>query len=213
MWWSIIIKIVIAYLLGSVMGSLVLGRVLGGADVRTQGSGNAGATNALRTRGTGFGLGVFLVDIAKGLLAVLLVPVLPFGDAAPAWLALACGVAVTLGHIYPVFFGFRGGKGVATLTGVFAGVLPLALPLMFSTWVVALVLSGWVSLASILAGIAAIIFVIVWGPQGVLSALGAFTVVMAALVVFTHRTNIARIARGQEGRFEKVMLLRTRHEP
>lgn len=208
MLWSILVKILIAYLLGSVMGSLLLGRLSGSDDIRSQGSGNAGATNALRTRGAGFGLGVFAIDLGKGLLAVLVVPILPFGGVSPDWLALVCGVAVTLGHLYPVFFGFRGGKGVATLAGVFLGVIPLALLLMLATWIVVVVLCGMVSVASILAGFSAIVFVAVWTAPGLFSALGAFTVVMALLVLFTHRINIARIARGEEGRFEKVMLLR-----
>lgn len=210
MLWAIIIKILITYLLGSVMGSLLLGRNMGGEDVRSHGSGNAGATNALRTRGAKFGLSVFGIDLGKGLLAVTVVPLLPFGGTAPEWLPLACGVAVTLGHLYPVFYSFRGGKGAATLTGVFAGILPLALPLILGTWVVVLVLCGMVSVATMLATVSAIVFVAVWGAHGVFSPLGAFTVAMALLVFFTHRTNIARIFRGQESRFEKVMLLRRR---
>src|SRR5208283_2707202 len=110
-------KSLIAYLLGSLLASLILGRIRG-VDIRKMGSGNAGATNALRTQGKVFGLAVLLLDIGKGVLAVRWVPglSLPGVGVDPGlsreWLTLACGLAVIVGHVYPVWFGFRGGKGV-----------------------------------------------------------------------------------------------------
>src|ERR1700728_2712599 len=121
------VKILIAYLLGALLGSLILRR-LRGVDIRSMGSGNAGATNALRTQGKLFGLLVLALDIGKGLFAVWWLPgaVLPAVGIDPdlprAWLTVACGFAVIVGHVYPVWFNFRGGKGVATVVGVIAAV-------------------------------------------------------------------------------------------
>lgn len=206
-----LIKVIIAYLLGSVMGSLVLGRLLGGVDVRTQGSGNAGATNAWRVRGAKFGLAVFGIDVGKGLLAALILPrvVLPGIPPAPIYeVGLACGVAVVLGHLFPLFFRFRGGKGAATLVGVYLSLLPAAMPFMFAVWVVVLLLTGFVGLSTMLAAWAAVGYVAFYASHGVASPAGLFAVAMACLVVYTHRANIRRMVRREENRFEKAMLLR-----
>src|SRR3984893_4144272 len=135
------VKILIAYLLGTLLGSLILGR-LRGVDIRSLGSGNAGATNALRTQGKLFGLLVLIIDIAKGVIAVWWLPkaVLPGIGIDPAlsreWLAGGCGVAVIVGHVYPVWFDCRGGKGAATVVGVVAAMdLRLLLPLLAS-WII-----------------------------------------------------------------------------
>lgn len=211
---DVLIKVAFAYLLGSIMGSLLIGRLRGKGDIRTQGSGNAGATNAFRTRGAKFAFWVMLIDLGKGVLAVTVIPYLPLPVVspaiAPASIALMCGVAVVLGHVYPLFFGFRGGKGAATLTGVFLCLLPTAMPALVVVWAAVLILTGFVGLATMLAAASAIVIVGLFHSQGLLSPLGLFTVVMAALVVFTHRANIARMIRGQENRFEKAMLLRRR---
>lgn len=206
-----VVKVVIAYLLGSVMGSLVLGRLLGGEDVRTLGSHNAGATNAWRTRGAKFGLSVFAIDMGKGILAALVVPMIPLpgiGPAPTATVALACGVAVVIGHLYPVFFGFKGGKGAATLVGVYLSLLPHAMPFMFAVWVISLVLSGFVGLSTMLGAWTAVAYVAVTNAHGLVTPQGLFVVVMACLVMYTHRANIGRMLRHEENRFEKVMLLR-----
>jgi len=132
------VKSLIGYLLGSLMGALILG-ALKGVDIRTLGSGNAGGTNALRTQGKLFGFLVLLIDIAKGVVAVWWLPaaVLPGigmeADVSREWLTMACGFAVIVGHVYPVWFDFRGGKGAATVVGVVAGLeLRLLLPLLLS---------------------------------------------------------------------------------
>src|ERR1700731_3797290 len=141
------LKSLIAYLLGTLLGSLILGR-LKGVDIRRMGSGNAGATNALRTQGKAFGLSVLILDIGKGVLAVAWVPalILPGVGVDPhvsrQWLSLACGFAVILGHVYPVWFGFRGGKGVATVVGAVLGIRPWLLVTMVATWLIAVVLVG-----------------------------------------------------------------------
>jgi glycerol-3-phosphate acyltransferase PlsY len=111
---EIILKILLSYLLGSLMGGLILGKLTGAADIRTFGSKSAGATNALRAHGKGFAAGVFIIDILKGLLAVIVIAKLPWPGGSQSlisveWLQVACGLAVFFGHLYPVFFGFKGG--------------------------------------------------------------------------------------------------------
>lgn len=215
-----VVKVLVAYLLGSIMGGLVIGR-LRGVDIRTQGSGNAGATNALRTQGLWFGLLVFVIDIGKGLLAVVWLPgfsVSGFGlslalmpDSLARILPYACGVAVMLGHIYPLYFGFRGGKGVATLLGVLAWLLPQTLPFFGVAWLLTLILTGYVGLASIL-GFGAVV-VAVAARTGVFSEAAIFLYAVMVLVLYTHRANIQRLRDGSEHRFEKAMLLRRRRTP
>src|SRR5580658_2998283 len=160
------VKTLLAYLLGALLGSLVLGQ-LRGVDIRRAGSGNAGATNALRTQGKLFALSVLAIDIGKGVLAVLYLPQaslpgIPLDPEIPrAWLTLACGLAVIVGHVYPVWFGFRGGKGVATMIGVVGALDPRLLLPLIAVWSIVLVLTGYVGLASMLAG-AALAAVVFW---------------------------------------------------
>src|SRR5687768_3501188 len=142
---AIVLLLVVAYLLGSLSGSLLLGRWRG-VDIRTLGSGNAGGTNALRTQGWKFALGTVVVDVGKGALATWLA--LRYGHA--AWVALAAGFAAVVGHVWPVFHGFRGGKGAGTLVGVLAVAWPTALAAVLATWVVAMVVGGYVGLSTVL---------------------------------------------------------------
>jgi acyl phosphate:glycerol-3-phosphate acyltransferase len=207
------VKILIAYLLGTLLGSLILGR-LRGVDIRSMGSGNAGATNALRTQGKLFGFLVLSLDVAKGVFAVWWLPtaVLPGVGIDPdlprEWLTVACGFAVIVGHVYPVWFGFRGGKGAATVVGVVATVeLRLLVP-MLVTWFVVLVLSGYVSLATMLSGVALVVAVCILEPTNV--PLLSFCVAVSLFVVYTHRGNIARIRAGQENRARRLWLFRSR---
>src|SRR6185503_9991946 len=134
-----LLKVLLAYLLGSVVGSLVVGRLRGGVDIRKLGSGNAGSTNALRTQGLAFGIWVIVIDVAKGWLAAAVVPFMAvpsFIGAASVptgWMQAACGFAAVIGHVFPVWHGFRGGKGVATLVGAYAGLdIVLLAPLVLS---------------------------------------------------------------------------------
>jgi acyl phosphate:glycerol-3-phosphate acyltransferase len=207
------LKLLIAYLLGTLLGSLILGR-LRGVDIRSLGSGNAGATNALRTQGKLFALLVLVVDIAKGVIAVWWLPTaaLPAVGIDPGlpreWLTLACGLAVILGHVYPVWFSFRGGKGAATVVGVIAAVdLRLLVPLLLC-WFLVLVLTGYVSLATMVSGIALVIAVYILEPNDV--PLLIFSLGVAVFVVYTHRGNIARMRAGQENRVRRLWLFRSR---
>ncbi len=205
------VKSLMAYLLGALLGSLILGR-LRGVDIRRLGSGNAGATNALRTQGKLFGLAVLAIDAGKGVLAVLILPGAPWpaADAAVSreWLTLACAFGVILGHVYPVWFSFRGGKGVATLMGVIGALEPRLLLPVSIAWFAVLVLTGYVGLASMLAGAALVAFVYATEPGNV--PLLAFCAAIELFVIFTHRANISRMASGQEHRVRKLWLFRSR---
>jgi glycerol-3-phosphate acyltransferase PlsY len=210
---ALALKSIIAYFLGTLLGSLILGR-LRGVDIRSMGSGNAGATNALRTQGKAFGLFVLVFDIGKGVAAVLWVPSLGLAGvelgppAPPSWLVLACGLAVILGHVYPVWYGFRGGKGVATMVGVVGAVDPRLLIPLLTCWLAVLLLTGYVGLASMVAG-AGLIAAVYWLEPGN-TPLHVFCVLITALVIFTHRGNIARMAAGTEHRARRLWLFRSR---
>ena len=204
---EIILKILLSYLLGSLMGGLILGKVTGAADLRTFGSKSAGATNALRAHGKAFAAGVFIIDILKGLLAVIVIAKLPWPGGSQSlisveWLQVACGLAVFFGHLYPVFFGFKGGKGVATLLGVMLGLSPAILLAALAGWMIILLATGYVGLASIGGGVIAALFAGLWHPGDFLSPLGIFTLISAGLLIFTHRSNIQRLLNGSEHRFD-----------
>jgi glycerol-3-phosphate acyltransferase PlsY len=203
----VLVLVVVAYLLGSLSGSLLLGR-LRGVDIRASGSGNAGGTNALRTQGAWFALGTVAIDIGKGALATWLALRFTPSDMRPAGLASAwpyvCAFAAALGHVWPVFHRFRGGKGAATLVGGLALLWPQCLLPTFLVWALALVLGGYVGLATMLAGLSLV-------PQALLAGddrlrLG-YALLCALFLVFTHRSNIARLRAGTESRFERVRLL------
>lgn len=203
-----LLVIVAAYLVGALSGGLLIGRLLGKADLRAAGSGNAGATNALRTGGRLYGVLVLLFDLAKGLVAAGLLPLLL--ASAPDWLAFACGAAAVVGHVYPVYFGFTGGKGAATLIGVLLVLAPGPLVPGVLTFIVVLVLSGMVSLSILLAMGAVLLAQIAWLWPAVGSPPVLFALVMWLLMLFTHRSNLCRLVAGEESRFERVMLLRRR---
>lgn len=202
MWnWIACAVLAAAYLLGSLSGSLLLGR-LRGVDIRTQGSGNAGGTNALRTQGWRFALGVVLIDVGKGALAAgLAAYTLPGPDRAVGMFAAI--LAAIAGHVWPVFHGFRGGKGAATLVGGLAVAWPLALVPVLATWVASVVITGYVGLSTIFAAIALAVFSSL--PPIFLPRF-AFAVVVAVLIVYTHRDNLRRLRAGTESRFERARL-------
>lgn len=195
-----------AYALGSLMGGLIVARLKGGVNLRASGSGNIGATNALRTQGKGFALAVLLIDVGKGVVAALLLPRLA-GAAATPELGYACGAAAVLGHCYPLWHRFQGGKGVATVAGVFAALLPASFPWMLLAFVLVVLLTGTVSLATLGGSVVALLHVACFSEQGLFSGAGAFTTAMALLVLVKHRANWARLRTGTEPRFEKARLL------
>lgn len=207
------IKTLLAYFLGSILGSLVIGR-LRKVDIRTLGSGNAGGTNALRTQGMAFGLAVLLIDIGKGVLAVAVLPPLNLpgigidAHVLREWLQMCCAAAVIVGHVYPLWFDFRGGKGAATVVGVVATLHPWALIPLLCTWVLVLVLTGFVGLATMLAGVGLVLVVWLRTPDDL--PFLVFCILAAAFIVYTHRSNIQRMRAGTENRARRVWLLRPR---
>lgn len=209
-----LLKTLVSYLLGSGLGSLVVGRLRGGIDIRSLGSGNPGSTNALRTQGKAFALWVLLIDIGKGWLvtgwlASAQLPRIPAPEPSwRPWLGVACGLAVLLGHLYPVWFGFRGGKGVATLLGVVAGLKPWVLLPMLLTWLAVVAVTGFVGLASIASALSLAVTLLL-GHLGRRVPFELFGLVAALLILFTHRTNIARMVAGTEPRARRLWLLRS----
>jgi glycerol-3-phosphate acyltransferase PlsY len=204
------VKTLIAYLLGSLMGALILG-AFRGVDIRQQGSGNAGGTNALRTQGKAFALGVVAIDVGKGWFSAGLLPWLALPgiglDASLGrdWLAVSCAAAATLGHVYPVWWEFRGGKGAATLIGVLLGLAPAFLPAVLAVWLVVVMATGFVGLGTML-GVAALPLALAWKAPSE-TALLSFSILMATFVVYTHRSNIVRMLAGNENRARRLWLL------
>jgi acyl phosphate:glycerol-3-phosphate acyltransferase len=192
----VILSTVLAYLLGGLPFGYWFVRLTAGRDIRTMGSGNIGATNVHRSMGTKAGLVVLFLDILKGFIAVWLAAILTYGRTTALALAV---VAVMLGHCYPIFLRFKGGKAVACFVGAFLYLAPLALLATTVVFVAVVVLSKYVSLGSILG---ALVFPFaLWfvnrPPPGILYA----SIFAAALVVYRHKSNIARLRAGKESRF------------
>lgn len=208
------LKTLLAYLLGSLIGSLLVGQLRGGVDIRQLGSGNPGGTNALRTQGPAFAIWVILIDAGKGWLAAAIVPKLALFGPDPAvdrlWLTVACASAVVVGHVYPVWYGFRGGKGAATLVGVLLGLKPVALVPVLIVWLLVVMISGFVGLATMVATAAFPVYIATAGFSSV--ALLSFGCAMVLLVCYTHRSNIERMRAGTENRAQRLWLLRKRSQ-
>jgi acyl phosphate:glycerol-3-phosphate acyltransferase len=210
---ELILKGGLSYLLGSIVGSLAVARLTGGVDIRTLGSGNAGATNALRTQGKKVALAVLLIDLAKGWIATAMVATwaMPAGvtaaSALAAWNAPVCGIAVMLGHVYPLWYGFRGGKGVATLLGAVLGINAWLLLPMILTWLAAVIAVGYVGLASILGAVALAVALALTRAG---TPLLVFGILSTLLILYTHRSNLARMRAGTESRARRLWLFGTR---
>ena len=178
------IIIVLAYLLGSIPSGLIIGKVFYGVDIREHGSGNLGGTNTFRTLGVKAGMAVTIADILKGTLAVLL-PLFLDGDIHK----LIAGIFAVIGHMYPIFAGFKGGKAVATSGGILLGYAYPMFIIMVLVFFICLYITKYVSLASMLAAIAAVIYsFIVWDPPLII-----VVSLLAFFVVYRHRANIKRI--------------------
>ncbi|HWS26977.1 MAG TPA: glycerol-3-phosphate 1-O-acyltransferase PlsY [Xanthomonadales bacterium] len=198
-------KLIASYLIGSIVGSLLLGK-LRGVDIRNQGSGNAGATNALRTQGKAFAIGTALIDFGKGVFAAAVIA--PIGWSAGGALSLietqlACGLAASIGHCYPLFHGFRGGKGAGTLFGMLAWLFPMVALAVLALWLLVLTTTGYVGLGTVIAGIAfpIALYLMQGWPGPILMGLA---IAAALLLTFTHRSNLARLRAGTEHRFERA---------
>ena len=203
-----ILMAVIAYAIGSVNFSVILSKKIAGFDVREKGSGNAGTTNMLRSVGKGAALLTLLLDILKGIVAVLIAKFIVAniaGDANPAILVQLAGFFVVLGHTFPIFFGFKGGKGVATALGVLLLTQPLIGGICLVFALVVMAFTRMVSLGSIMAAMLFPVLTIFITPDTHNYIAEGYTYVffgiaMAALVIFNHRANLKRIYNGNENR-------------
>jgi len=189
----------LAYLLGAVPTSHWVGQGLFGIDLRRKGSGNLGATNTLRVLGWKAAVPVLFVDVAKGFVPAAAFPRLD-GSGVWAW-SLAYGSAAILGHVFSLWVGFRGGKGVATSAGVFLALAPLSLLAGFGVWLALALGTRIVSLASMAAAVTVFVTTVLAPPPEGGAALTRFTGALAVFVLWAHRSNIARLVRGEEHRF------------
>ncbi|MCB2195843.1 MAG: glycerol-3-phosphate 1-O-acyltransferase PlsY [Bacteroidetes bacterium] len=197
-----IIIIIVAYLLGSIPTSVWISRSFYNIDIRDHGSGNAGATNTFRVLGVKAGLVVFAVDILKGFAAVNLIHFtnyyIPDGSNYIN-IQLLLGVAAMLGHIFPVYVGFKGGKGVATLFGVICAISFYPTLIMAGIFFVTLILTRYVSLGSMMAGLSFPVLIVVVFKETTPS-LVIFSLIIAILMLFTHQKNIERLLRKEENK-------------
>ncbi|MDW7679948.1 MAG: glycerol-3-phosphate 1-O-acyltransferase PlsY [bacterium] len=203
---SLILIIVLSYFAGSIPSSIICSKLFRGIDIRDHGSGNAGATNAWRVLGWKIGLIVMIVDVGKGVLATLLISQIridpiSIGDDV---VQIIAGSSAVLGHIWTVFAGFRGGKGVGTAAGMLFSIYPLSGVVCLIVFLLTLFISRFVSLSSILAAISfPIATVLLKNYQQYSTALFAFACLMAILIIFTHRSNIKRLLKGEEKKIGK----------
>jgi acyl phosphate:glycerol-3-phosphate acyltransferase len=204
-----VIIIILAYLMGSIPTSVWVSRYFFGIDIRDYGSGNAGATNTFRVLGKQWGTFVMVMDMLKGLFAVKLAYLLPYyidHDMARTNLQIGLGMAAVLGHIFPIWADFRGGKGVATLFGLVLGISPWTALSCVGVFLLVLYLTRFVSLSSILASVAFPVFILViFNVDN--DAYRVFAVAVALMVILTHQKNISRLLKGSES---KVPILRYR---
>jgi glycerol-3-phosphate acyltransferase PlsY len=207
------VKFLISYFIGSLMGAMVIGKLRGGVDIRTMGSGNAGGTNALRTQGLAFAVGVVIIDIGKGAIGAGVVPELslPFVPEDPmlsrSWLAICCSAAAVLGHVWPIYHGFKGGKGAGTFVGTLIILGPHLIIGVLLVWAWVLVLSGFVGLATMSAAVTLPVYLAVAvlpDEQPVF----VYTAVMALCIIFWHRSNVQRMRDGTEHRNTTLMIFR-----
>lgn len=199
-----ITMIIIAYLLGSIPSAVWIGKKYYGVDIREHGSKNAGTTNMLRVLGKRAAIPVFALDFIKGFVAVTIIELLKYDEhISEVWLInlkIVAVFAAVLGHIFPIFAGFRGGKGVATLVGAVTGIYPPVVLLCFGVWFVVLMISHYVSLASMIAGCCFPIFTLLSPKVNESAPFVIFSFVIAGLLIFTHRKNIQRLRGGTESK-------------
>ncbi|PLS14690.1 glycerol-3-phosphate acyltransferase [Bacillus sp. M6-12] len=183
---NIIISLILSYLIGSIPSGLIIGKVFYKKDIREHGSGNLGGTNTFRTLGVKAGIAVTLMDVLKGTLATL-VPIWLGADIHP----LLAGVFSVIGHMFPIFAGFRGGKAVATSGGVLLGYAPMLFLLVFLVFALGLFITKYVSLASMITAVFAVVYTLATNHEDI--PLLIVLLVMATFIIYRHRANISRI--------------------
>jgi len=200
----IILEVLVAYLLGSVSSAVWIGKMLYGIDVRQHGSGNAGATNVIRVLGYKAGIPVMLVDVFKGWLAVQVAiwfPVPGLSYDTMVYVRIGMAMAAVLGHVFPVYSGFKGGKGVGTIAGAAISLFPLAILVVLAVFIIVLAATHFVSLSSILASLAfpfVVFFLLGIRHPGLVG----LSMGVAVFIPVTHRKNIMRLLKGEERKFE-----------
>jgi acyl phosphate:glycerol-3-phosphate acyltransferase len=202
---NLLLTLILSYLLGSIATAVWTGKIFHGIDVREHGSGNAGATNVIRVLGWKTGIPVLLIDVLKGCVATMLPVFFNLAGEGTALLTnyqILAGVAVVIGHIFPVFAGFRGGKGVATIFGVLLAIHPLLTISCFGVFLCVMLITGYVSLSSMSAGVAfPILLFLFFDTPSVFFKI--FSIIVAIALIFTHRNNISRLLKGEETKLFK----------
>ncbi len=207
MWFRIIsvtILVICAYLLGSIPSAVWIGKRYYGIDIREHGSKNAGTTNTLRVLGKRAAIPVFVIDFLKGFLAVTLSNLLAYNESLDSNFIINVKIglifAAVLGHIFPIFAGFKGGKGVATIAGAVVGIYPPAILLCLIVWFLSLLITHYVSFSSMLAGVMYPIFIMISPQTNHSIPLIIFSLIVAVLLIYTHRKNIKRLMAGEESK-------------
>lgn len=197
-----LLLICLSYSIGSIPTAVWISKAVHGIDIRDYGSGNAGATNTFRVLGSRLGTVVMLVDVLKGFIATslyILLPIYLVDELQRTNFMIALGLAAVIGHIFPIWAGFRGGKGVATLLGMAIAIQPLVAACCLSVFLLVLFLTRFVSLSSILAGICFMVCILfIFNEKEPLYRI--FAVMVALMVVVTHQKNISRLIRGTESK-------------
>ena len=214
---ELVILLLASYITGSFPTSIIVIRVTKNIDIREHGSGNAGATNVFRVLGWKYAIFVLTFDIFKGWLptavyATTIFQQLPVPD--QGFVQILCGFAAVFGHTFPIFAGFRGGKGVSSLIGVLLALFPLALPICLLVGIVVIITTGYVSLGSISAAVALPIIFLILPRLGLINPslfLIVFSLLVPWFIIYTHRSNISRIRNGTENRFEKAIIFKKKN--
>lgn len=200
---NIAILIAVSYLIGAVPTAVIIGRVFCNTDVRQHGSGSAGATNTWRVLGWKAGIIVLILDVGKGVVTATLVPMLPLGSSGlpPELVAILCGLAAVTGHVFPIYAGFRGGKGVATAAGMLVAIAPISVGIAAGVFGITLVLFKRVSLSSIVGALSIPLSLVLINRYTAIdhhALLIWLGIVLCMFILFTHRGNILRLVRREE---------------
>ena len=213
---EVITLLILSYLTGSIPTSIIVSRVAKNIDIREHGSGNAGATNVYRILGWKYALIVLSLDIFKAWLPTAIYATKIFlSISIPdiGFIQILCGFSAVFGHSYPIFAGFKGGKGVGSLIGVLLALFPFAFPLCLIVAIFVVVTTGYVSLGSIFAAISLPIIILILPGLGIITpnlSLVIFSLLVPWFVIYTHRSNISRIRNGTENRFDKALIIKKR---
>ena len=213
---EVVTLLILSYLTGSIPTSIIVSRVAKNIDIREHGSGNAGATNVYRILGWKYALIVLSLDIFKAWLPTAIYATKIFlSISIPdiGFIQILCGFSAVLGHTYPIFSGFKGGKGIGSLIGVLLALFPFAFPLCLIVAIFVVVTTGYVSLGSIFAAISLPIIILILPGLGIITpnlSLVIFSLLVPWFVIFTHRSNISRIRNGTENRFDKALIIKKR---